>query len=274
MKKKLYIVSLMMLIIINMFSICVSALGFAITMTPSNTKIEPGTEVSVSVKVSSLNVGDDGINTFSATLGYDAEVFEPLTDANVEGSNDWKAAYATGTGRITLTKTSFVNSDEEIMQITLKVKSDIESGTKGEITLSNILAANPEDEYSSSNISTTITVGDNSSSNQPSEQEPNNTDINNIINNNLNNGNTNNTTEDDNNNNSITDDDNDNNVSVITPIANNTNNTDNNMRNEIDQVEDDIPYTGSEETDFMKIIMGLIIIALLIYRKMYSLEDI
>ena len=159
MKKKLYIVSLMMLIIINMLSINVSALGFSVTMTPSSTKVNPGNEVVVSVKVSSLNVGDDGINTLSAALGYDATVFEVLSAANVEGSNSWLASYNPGTSRITLTKTSFVNSDEEICQISLKVKNDLDNGTKGTITLSNILAANPESEFSSSNVSTTITVG-------------------------------------------------------------------------------------------------------------------
>ena len=257
MKKKLYVVSLMILILIYMLSISVSALSFTTTMTPSNTKIEPGNEVVVSVKISSLEVGDDGINTFSAVLGYDSSIFETLTETNVEGSNDWKSAYATGTGKITLTKTSYANSDQEIMQITLKVKSDAVEGKKGTISLTNILAASPEAEIGGSNVSTTITVGNESTS---STEEPN-TNSNSIENNTANEV-----------------------QNVITPIQNNTTNnvtnnslvgTTNNVNNVVEnQVDGDMPYTGSESTAIIQIIIGVIIIALLLYRKIYSLEDV
>lgn len=258
MKKKLYVVSLMILILIYILSINVSALSFTTTMTPSNTKIEPGTEVVVSVKISSLEVGDDGINTFSAVLGYDASIFETLTETNVEGSNDWKSAYATGTGRITLTKTSYANSDQEIMQITLKVKADAAEGKKGTISLTNILAASPESEIGGSNVSTTITVGNESSS---STEEPNTNSTTNEVNNN-----TTNETQ-----------------NIITPVRNiTTNNTNNgtvgitNDTNNVveNQVDGDMPYTGSESTAIIQIIIGIIIIALLLYRKIYSLEDV
>ena len=46
-------------------------------------------------------------------------------------------------------------------EITLKVKSDVEDGTKGSVELSNVRASTPDDEIGGSNISTTITVGSN-----------------------------------------------------------------------------------------------------------------
>lgn len=265
MKKKLYVVFLITILMINILTINVNAaLSFTTSMTPSSTKVEPGAEVNVFVKVSSLQVGDKGINTFSAQLGYDANVFEFVTETNIEGSNDWKASYYTGTGRITLTNTSFINSDEEIMQITLKVKSDVAEGTKGTVSLTNILSANPDDEISTSNVETTIIVGDESSS----EPSPNTNSINpgtvvvNKIENKIENKVENNIR------NNIA-----NNSSVITPINNSVNST-NNSVNQIQQAEDDIPYTGTETEAFVKIIVGVIIIALLIYRKIYMLEDI
>ena len=261
MKKKLYVIFLMVLILINILAINVSALSFTTSMTPNNTKIEAGNEVVVSVKLSSLEVGDNGINIFTATLGYDANVFETLTETNIEGSNDWQTAYNSGTGKITLTKTSYVNSDQEIMQITLKVKSDVSDGTKGSIELSNVRASTPDDEIGGSNVSTTITVGNTGTS---SEEQPNNppenpteNSVSNII---VIGGNTANQTKNE----------------VVTPSNNQIQNgivgtTDNNT---VNTPTEDMPYTGSETTALIQIIMGIIIIALLIYRKIYSLEDV
>ena len=259
MKKKLYVVFIMILILINILAINVSALSFTTTMTSNNTKIEAGNEVVISVKLSSLVVGENGINIFTATLGYDADVFETLTETNIEGSNDWQTAYNSGTGKITLTKTSYVTSDQEIMQITLKVKSDVADGTKGSIELSNVRASTPDDEIGGSNVSTTITVG-NAGSSSGNEQSEN------IIGNSVSNiiqidGNRVNQTRNE----------------VITPINNQVQNdtvVNNTVNNAVDNQTEDIPYTGSESTALIQIIMGVIIIALLIYRKIYSLEDV
>ena len=257
MRKKIYVVFLMIIMLINILAISVSALSFSTTMTPSNTKIEAGTEVVVSVKLSSLEVGENGINIFTATLGYDTNVFETLTDTNIEGSNDWQSAYNSGTGKITLTKTSYVKSDQEIMQITLKVKSDVEDGTKGSVELSNVRASTPDDEIGGSNISTTITVGSAGGTTETPVENTTNTTPSNVI---VIGGNT---TRND----------------VVTQtntiVSNNTANTINTENDVVaNQTEDDIPYTGSETTAIIQIIMGVIIIALLIYRKIYSLEDV
>ena len=258
MKKRVYVLFLI-IFMINILTITVNAaLSFTTSMTANNTKVEPGAEVVVSVKLSSIDVGEQGINTFSAQLGYDVNVFEVLTDTNVEGSNDWKSSYYSGTGRVTLTNTSFINSDEEMMQITLKVKSDVEDGTKGTVSLTNIIAANPDTEISASDVSTTITVGEE----RGEPANPGTIIVNKVNNNTVNNG------------------------AVIVPTTNNVvnkpntvnniinNNTTNNTTNGIQQSEDDIPYTGTETDAFMKIIVGIIIIALLLYRKIYMLGDI
>lgn len=259
MKKKLYVVFIMILILINILAINVSALSFTTSMTPNNTKIDAGNEVVVSVKLSSLVVGDNGINIFTATLGYDADVFETLTETNIEGSNDWQTAYNSGTGKVTLTKTSYVNSDQEIMQITLKVKSDVADGTKGSVELSNVRASTPDDEIGGSNVSTTITVGNANSSSGDNQPE-------NIIGNSVSNiividGNLANRTEN----------------KVVTPSNNQVQNdtvVNDTVNNVVDNQTEDIPYTGSESTALIQIIIGIIIIALLIYRKIYSLEDV
>lgn len=263
MRRKLCVVTLILILLINILAVNVKAISFSTTMTPNNTKVPAGGEFMVTVKLSNVDVGDDGINTYSATLGYDSEVFEPLTGSSVEGSNSWMSAYATGTGKITLTKTTLVKSDEEIMEISLKVKEDVADGTKGEISLTGILAASPESELSCSDVSTTITVGTSGSGN-PSTNIITNTpsQIPVEINNNSVNKPSNNVVNNPTNINSNTDN---NRVNVY---GNETNNAYGNESNS------DMPYTGTDSSDFIKVTVGIIIIALLIYRKMKEYDEV
>lgn len=265
MKKKLCVISLIIIILINVLAMTVhAALSFTTTMTANNTKINPGSEVVISVKLSSLQVGENGINIFTAVLGYDTNVFEILTDAGIEGSNGWQSSYNANNGKVTLTKTSYVNSDEEIMQISLKVKSGVANGTKGSVSLSNVAASTPDDEIGASNVSTTITVGGTGSTTEPDEPSSNivSNQVSNIIiiGNQTTNQVANQTT---------------NQVANQSYSNSTTNGVIPGITNQIDnQTGEDIPYTGSESTAIVQIIVGIIIIALLLYRKIYSLEDV
>jgi len=98
MKTKFYLVVLVMILILSLLTVNVSALSFTASMTASSSRVTSATEVTVTVKVSNLDVGDNGINLFSAYLSYDTTVFESLTDSSVDGLNGWIAAYAPGTG--------------------------------------------------------------------------------------------------------------------------------------------------------------------------------
>lgn len=265
MRRKLCVVTIILILLINIFAMNVKAISFSTTMTPNNTKVPAGGEFMVIVKLSNLDVGEDGINTYTAILGYDSEVFEPLTGSSVEGSNSWMAAYASGSGKITLTKTTLVKSDEEIMQISLKVKDGVADGTKGEISLSGIFAASPESELSCSDVSTTITVGSTSGGGSTSNIITNNvpSQIPVEISNNSVNINSNKVSNNASNINS--------NVNNKINVYNTTNNTDNIYGNENDS---DMPYTGTETADFIRVTVGIIIIALLIYRKMKEYDEV
>jgi hypothetical protein len=255
---------LIMILSISVLTVKASALSFTTTMTASNQKVTSATEVIITVKVSNLDVGDNGINSFSANLYYDSDVFETTTDSSVEGLNGWKAAYAPGTGKLTLQKSSFVKSDEEIMQISLKTKGGLSDNTQGEVKLSQIIASNSVDEISANSVSTTITIASASSS-------INIIPVDNTVNT------TNNTVE-------ITPE---NNTVSITPIntTNNTNNTNNatNITNNINTtnnitndntVSNNMPYTGSESSSLSKIIIGIILIAMVAYIKIERMKDI
>lgn len=267
MKRKFYIVLLFMILIIGLLTVKVSALSFTATMSSSNVTVDAASEVVITVKISNLDVGDNGINSFSAYLSYDTDVFETLTKSSIDGLNGWMPAFAPGTGRVTLEKSQFVNSDEEIMQISLKTKSGLENGTQGLVKLTRIVASNSADEISASDVSTTITIGKETVTPQPNTNTENPgtitpTPIDPVIT-----PNTNNT------NNNIN---NTNNTNTNTNTSKNETNNKNigPTNNTINESEHDIPYTGSDSSSLSKIILGVIFIALATYIKIERMKGI
>ena len=255
MRKKICVILLVMVMVLSLATIQVQASSFTTELTPDSTEVyKSGDTVVVTVSVADLDVGDSGINAFSAYLSYDTDVFEPLTSSSVEGLNSWSATYSTETGQIALTKNSFVNSEEDIMEITLITKSGLDDGTTGDITLSNIQASNSEEDIDSSSVSITIEIGtkttitvSTSSSNTTNETEDNTT--------------TNNTTNDTEETNTVT--------TITTTDTSNTNTNTNTSDDDTD-----IPYTGTNSNNLIKIIIGFTIIACVLFIKIKKMKDI
>lgn len=158
MKKKIFSIILIITIAILAMSTVVSALSFTATMSTNSTTVPEATEFTVRIRVSNLDVGTNGINSLKGDLKYDTDVFEPISEASVEGLNKWSASYDSTTGKIELTKNMFVSSTQEVLSITFKTKSGV-TGKKGSIAFNNITASNSETDISATDISTSITVG-------------------------------------------------------------------------------------------------------------------
>lgn len=262
-KRFLIVILLIMFLVTSILSVNVSAAdsnySFTVTMTANNTKVEPGSEVLVAVKVSNLNAGDNGINGFSAILSYDTDLFEPLTESSVDGVDGWKASYEKS--KVQLYKDKYQKTDGEIMQISLKTKADVAVGTQGDIKLSTIKASNSVDEIGTKDVSTSITIGNgndsgtvipinNTPTNNPIPIQPNNntpqTPVNIVP---TNNSIVRNTTTD----------------NVVDDLSNETN-TSNGIQ-VVNESDDDMPYTGTDSDALARIIIGVIFIALVMYIK-------
>lgn len=268
MKKKIMILSLIMIYIISMLSITVNAAdtndySFTVSMTANNSKVEAGSEVLITVKISNLNVGENGINSFSAYLSYDTEVFETLTDSSVDGINGWIPSYSTGSGKVSLLRQTFLKTDEEIMQISLKTKKDLSVGKTGDVKLSTIFVSNSSEEIMAKPVSTTITIGSGSSGNVISPiviTDTNTTVDSTVVLNNIENTNTTN-------------------QNIINTNISNTNSLQNMSINSVkdnkkivNESKNDIPYTGTENDAIARIIIGLIVICLVIYIKIEQIN--
>lgn len=260
MKRKLLLITLIILLVICELTSIVSASSFTATMTASSTTVPESTELTVTIKVSNIDAGDKGINSISGILSYDNAVFETLTTASIDSLNEWVATYSPDSGKFTLYKNTWVKNDEEVAQITLKTKKGT-SGKSGEITCTSIEAANSESQISASDISTMITVGTPSSSDGTGNTSTNTNTPQQIPTNTSRNNTTNNTNRN-------------------TNVANNTNtnrNTNNAQSSYVNTnvnttSEDDIPYTGTSD-NIMRAIFVVLVIAGISYFKYESIKE-
>lgn len=246
MKKRILKITTIMIMFTLVYVSIVNALSFTATMTPSSTTVAESTEFTVKIKVSNLDVGANGINVLSGYLKYDKDMFETITDSSIDGLNGWSPTYTADSEKITITKPTFVKTEEEVFQVTLKTKSGV-SGKSGKVEFTNIVAGNTDAEIQAQNISTEITVGNvsenvsNSTGNNATiglspSNKTNNTSNTNTVKNTTNKTNTNNTTN--------------------TPISSVVNNS----------TPNEITYAGAEDT-IIYVIGAIIILALVFYIK-------
>ena len=243
MKKRVFKIAIITMMLIFVYATVVSALSFTATMTPSSTAVPESTEFTIEVKISNLDVGTNGVNSLSGYLKYDEEVFEPINDSSIDGLNSWTPSYGSDTGKITLTKQTFVKTEEKVFQIAFKTKSGV-TGKSGEIKFTNIVASNSETTIAAADISTSITVGNAgegytaNTTNTPSNGSISALPVANNTANNVSNTNTNTNT-----NNSI--------------VSSNTN---------TNTSGEDIPYTGVEDT-VMYVLGAILVLAIVFYIK-------
>lgn len=156
-KKFLKVITIAMLLVIT-YATIVRALSLTVSMETNTTTVAEATEFTVQVKVSNLDVGDNGINSLTGTLKYNKDIFEEITESSIEGLNGWNSSYEKDSGKITSTKQSFVKSEEAVFNITLKTKSNI-TGKEGVVEFTDVKALNSDSQIDAQNISVTILIG-------------------------------------------------------------------------------------------------------------------
>lgn len=256
MRKKLAIIIVMIILVAASLVTTVSASSFTATITPNRTTVAESNEVVVTIRVSNLDVGTTGINTFEGVLSYSTQIFETINADSIEGNNGWQPSYNQDNGKIMLYKQGFLNEDADIVQITFKTKTNV-TGKTGDIKLSDIKASNTGETIEASPISTRITVG---TANETV----------NMANSTVNKTNTNtspskiNTT-----------------TNITRNVTNNTNkNTNNNAQssyvntsNSVNKTtQEDIPYTGTSD-NIMRAIFVVLVIAGIFYFKYESIKE-
>ena len=101
------------------------------TPTPSSTKLNEGEEITITLELSDIKMGQDGINTFGGKLEYDENVFEKVTSDDISSQNNWSIAYndeETAKKRTFLATINTGTSKNQVIGIIkLKVKTNLKS---------------------------------------------------------------------------------------------------------------------------------------------------
>lgn len=155
--------------------------SFGIALTSSKTTVNPGDEVTVTLKVKDFENMTDGIYSFLATIGYDKDVFETLTETSVKGSSSWSSVptFNPENGLIVADTGIGVKAESDVFSIQFKVKETAKLGTT-DITVKDFEASEGEEDLTANeDAKITITVeekqsgensgGDNTGDNKPGD---------------------------------------------------------------------------------------------------------
>ena len=116
------------------------------SLTSSKDKLKEEETVVVELKFDKYNNIVKGLNAFKATLEYDEEIFKQVQQSDFVMKNDWEELkYNKDTKEFVAIKKAGSKSDENIVQISLTVKKDIESG-KTEVGIGNIVTSEGKED--------------------------------------------------------------------------------------------------------------------------------
>ena len=150
--KKLVRVLVMLGILLSIYTQIVQATSFKFDTIPNKMTAKNGDTIKIDLKLSEIDVGEEGINTFQCMLKYDEQVFE---DIKVE-SNDKKSNTNYGKMLAVLLATG-VTKNQEIGTVTLKIKDDV-NVKSGDITFTEASSNDGKNIIPTSDKTVTIKI--------------------------------------------------------------------------------------------------------------------
>ena len=168
-------------VILSLSNVSVQAAS-GITAILENEKIESksGDEVVVTLRLDNYEEINKGVNVYKATLDYDKNVFEEVSQSNFQTQNNWEELkFNKDTGEFIAIKRIGSKAQEEIVKIKLKVKDNAHAG-KGDILIKDIvISEGKEDKILEESKSTIDIIQDqsNQSSNSVNNNSSNNEDV-------------------------------------------------------------------------------------------------
>lgn len=163
-RKKILVSVLIIFVLIGILSVkSFAADSFSASMTPSSTRVTKGGEVTVTIKLSGINV-EGGLSAVDAVLKFDSDILS-LEESDVKGLNEWSAKYSEDTSKLVFDTATAVTADTEIATMKFKV-SNSTSALTAAIRLVSISGANAglDDTISIRDITTNISLGGNTTS--------------------------------------------------------------------------------------------------------------
>lgn len=183
MKKKIIsIVSIFVLLSLALTNIVLAA-SVTLEAAPSTTALKEGETVTINLKVSKIDAGENGINTFGGKLTYDENIFEPVTQSSFEGKNNWSIAYNSENtdkkGTFLATNSSNgIKEDQIFATLTLKVKTKLKS-TSAKVQFTELTSATSTEEIKVASQTVTLQITGTVVDPEPENPDQNNNVVNN-----------------------------------------------------------------------------------------------
>ncbi len=134
----------------------VRAEGFSIDLSADKSKIQAGDTVVLTASLHDIDIGTDGMDLLLANLSYDTNVFETVTQEDIQTVGKWGGLlYNASKNKLILERQTPSKDNEDFLQIKMHVKKEVQekqttiqlvepqstngnsdiSGTEGSITL-------------------------------------------------------------------------------------------------------------------------------------------
>lgn len=181
MKKNLKVL-LAITIMIIMVGITLNVNAFSSTAKlASSSKLKAGDTVEVIFSLTNIDMGE-GVNALSATLEYDKDVFETISDDEnsqyyfedyIQGQNRWSiGTYSSGNQMLTAIRNSGVKENTDVFKVTFKVKSSI-SVDSTIVKLKNIKISAGEEtgDIDVADVSVTVSKETNTTPTTPTKED-------------------------------------------------------------------------------------------------------
>lgn len=116
---------------------------FKASATASSTKLKPEEETTITVAVSDINMGEDGINALEGYVEYDRNVFEEIKSSSIQSLNNWTTTYNDEDGNLngkflSVNLSAGVKENTQIFTIKFKAKKDIKETTSTKINFKDL----------------------------------------------------------------------------------------------------------------------------------------
>ena len=125
---------------------------FKAKLTADNTSINSGDSVTLTLQISDIDMGEDGINVVEGTLNYDKDIFETTYNSEDTEKN----------GKfLSANLSNKVKENTNILKVTLKTKKDLKESKKTTIEIKDITSNNGKDLINIGNCNVKIKINSN-----------------------------------------------------------------------------------------------------------------
>lgn len=193
--KKITVYLLTIILTLTLMTTISSAASFKLNATPSATTVSQGQEIELTLSISDIDVGENGINVVEGVLDYDHNIFEEIDTSAITSLNNWALTYNNENtdlnGKfLAMFLGNGVKANQDIAKIKLKVKSGVQNQAV-KINVKNVTTNDGTNIIKTDDKVVSLTIGTVSSGNNNNNQN-NNAGTNNGNNSGNNNGNSNN----------------------------------------------------------------------------------